>query len=237
MHQAQIIRAIVKPSYLIFDHAIAIADSKENRLQYSLQLQQPLTLLRQSVTDHEYALIVDSLTQLSYQLMSTVIAFHSDNDDFDFEIIDTISTAMALNRIRNRPIDDLQAIHNDCNDLMALLNSDHDVTYIIDTCLVSSINTTALSDIFDIKITETLKEHVRSTMSILWPDDIDTRQQYLNNLPMPTQDVAFKLRADGGDGLLGYHANNGEIIYPPTYSKANYSTFVTDKMCDYIINN
>lgn len=224
--------------HTVFGHDIDVLPTKELRKLRIALISEERQELEVAIKDQDHVAIVDALADLAYVIGGTIVAFDGEKQSVPFEDVQMLSVAMLTSEMGETFTEDLLSLIGAIKELESMLADE--TKPVIDVLCAFSCTLLAkiafLATIADIDPIAIVAEAHRSNMTKLWSDDPALRNEQIASDPVRFGDIAFKVRPDLGDGLVGYRLSDGKILKCPSYSDADFSPFVNAKMIAFLEN-
>lgn len=220
--------------HTVFGHDIDVAIYPElRRLRIEL-IQEERLELETALREDDHAAIIDALADLAYVIAGTVVALDGTKQSVPYEDVQGIAIGMMMRDINSTLAEDLIQLCETIREYELMLDDDH-AAVINALCAFGCVllaQMHILCGVVDVDLTAAVAEAHRSNMTKLWSDDVSLREtQIAADMPR-FSDIAFKVRPDMGEGLIGYRLTDGKILKCPSYSDANFNQFITPAFVD-----
>lgn len=228
----------VNEFHTVFGHDIDVLPTDTLRTLRIALIAEERQELEAAIKEQDAVGIVDALADLAYVIGGTIIALDGEKQSADPSNVHLILSSMLVSGTGRTFTEDLIALIGFIKDLEKMIaNEDMPIIDVICTFSCVLLQKIAfLANMVDIDPIAMVAEAHRSNMTKLWSDDVVLRNEQITSDPARFSDIAFKVRPDLEDGLVGYRLSDGKILKCPSYSDADFSPFVSEVMTTYLEN-
>ncbi|WP_318412657.1 hypothetical protein [Photobacterium leiognathi] len=218
-----------------FGYPIGQSISDEIRTIRSNLVVKEAKTLKEALTINNHLEIVKGLVNCVYAAIGTIIAIQGLDLSFIDETAENIACVGLIGSMGNTVRQDLTLIADDLLTYAEMiLNQQETAERIAEFGVLCVYRIEMMCDAMQIAIIPALKEVHRSNMTKLWVEDTEQRLEHIALDSKRYADIAFRMRNDGGDGMVGYRLSDGKTLKSPMYSKADLSPYFNEFLIEYL---
>ncbi len=226
--------ASVMEFHSTFGHDIDTLPTAELRKLRIALISEERQELEMAIKEQDHAAIIDAIADLAYVIGGTLIAFDGDKQSVPYVEVGQILAIMMIEEMGETLSGDLEILVKNIKILETMI-ADESAPIVGTVCIMACTvlaRMSLLCETCDIDFVGAVEEAHRSNMTKLWSDDAVLRAEQIDSDPVRFSDIAFKVRPDLGDGLIGYRVDDGKILKCPSYSDADFTPFVSQHFID-----